>query len=294
MFRVAKSSSREEWLDNRRECLTGTDIASLMTGGAKTWERVRAAKRGEVQEFDNKYLQWGREREPVIAQYVTTFEDSRLVPNDQFLVSDKLGIGCTPDMLGGVYPEGDGLVADIVGEIKTSKHPMPSLTSDKAWFKYRVQTQVELMVTGADMLVFAWEQHSDEWPHPTPYDIETTTVTWDKVLQDRIMETVERFNAGDLPPDHEVQRILFEMRSLNQQLETLKAQDSELRDELQSHMRVGDKLSHEGVSVAYYEPSQRSRFDSKAFAKAHPELAEEYTTITAGKPTLRVTFSEEP
>ena len=294
MFRVAKSSSREEWLENRSECLTGTDIASLMTGGAKTWERVRASKRGEVADFDNKYMAWGREREPVIAQYVTTFIDSRLEPNDQFLINDKLRIGCTPDMLGGVYPEGDGLVADIVGEIKTSKHPIPNLASDKAWFKYRVQTQVELMVTGADMLVFAWEQHSDEWPHPTPYDIAATTVEWDKVLQDRIMETVERFNAGDLPPDYEVQRILFEMRSLNQQLEALKARDRELRDELQSHLRVGDKLSHEGVSVAYYEPSQRSRFDSKAFAKAHPELAEEYTTITAGKPTLRVTFSEEP
>ncbi|WP_288833740.1 YqaJ viral recombinase family protein [uncultured Corynebacterium sp.] len=292
-FRIAKSSSREEWLDNRLECLTGTDIAALMTGGAKTWERVRASKQGYVSGFDNRYMAWGREREPVIAQYVTTFVDSRLEPNDQFLINDELGIGCTPDMIGGVHPEGDGLVADIVGEIKTSKHPIPDLTSDKAWMKYRVQTQVELMVTGADMLVFAWEQHSDEWPQPTPHDIETTTVKWDRELQARIMETVERFNAGEQPPDFEVQRILFEMRSLNQQFEKLKARDRELRDELQSHLQVGDKLSHEGVSVAYYEPSQRSRFDSKAFAKAHPDLAEQYTTITAGKPTLRVTFLKE-
>ena len=224
---------------------------------------------------------------------MTTFVDSRLQPNDQFLINDNLGIGCTPDMLGDVHPEGAGMVADIVGEIKTSKYPMPDLASDKAWLKYRVQTQVELMVTGADMLVFAWEQHSDEWPRPTPHDIETTAVTWDRELQARIMETVGRFNAGEQPPDFELQRILYEMRNLNQQFERLKARDSELREELQAHLQVGDKIAHEGVSVSYYEPSQRSRFDSKAFTKAHPDLAEQYTTITAGKPTLRVTFPKE-
>ena len=293
-YRVMKSQNREEWLENRRSVLTGTEIAKLVTGGPATWESVRAAKRGEVHDFDNKYLQWGRVREPVIAQYVTTFEDSRLEPNDQFLVSDKLGIGCTPDMLGGVHPEGDGLVADIVAEIKTSNQPAPHLPTDRKWLKYLVQCQVELMVTGAESLVFAWEQHDNAWPAPTPFDIECQEILWDAELQRRIMNVVAQFYEGDTPTDGDVERIVRELRRVTNQIESLKAQENVLRDKLKEQLQVGDKLNVDGASVAYFEPSQRSRFDSKAFTKAHPELAEEYTTITAGKPTLRVTFSEEP
>ena len=292
-FRITESTNREQWLENRRECLTGTDIASLMTGGPKTWERVRASKLGLTADFDNKYMSWGREREPVIGDYVKAFVDSRLEPNDKFLINDALGIGCTPDMLGDVHPEGNGLVADIVGEIKTSKYPMPYLSSDKAWLKYLVQAQVELMVTGAERLIFAWEQHDNEWPAPTPFDVETALIAPDRGLQARIMETVKRYHDGDTPPDVDVARVLHKLRKVNYDLEALKAQDRVLRDELHGLLQVGDKLNHDGVSVAYYEPSKRSTFDKKAFEQAHPELVNKFTTTTAGKPTLRLTFSKE-
>lgn len=288
-FRITESATREEWLENRRECLTGTDIADLMTGGAKTWDRVRASKLGLTKDFDNKYMSWGREREPHIAEFVQAFVDSRLTPNDKFLINDDLGIGCTPDMLGGIQDE-FGLVADVVGEIKTSKHPMPDLVEDKSWMKYRVQTQVELMVTGAERLIFAWEQHDDDWPSPVPYDIQYQIIAPDRELQSGIMETVERYNEGDTPIDVDVARIIHKLRHLNLAREDLNAQDKVLRDELQSLLKVGDKLSHDGVSVSYYEPSKRSGFDTKAFKEAHPDLASEYTATTTGKPTLRLTF----
>lgn len=291
-YRVMRSRNREEWLENRRSVLTGTEIAQLMTGGARTWERVRAAKAGAVQEFDTRYMQWGRLREPEIAQFVKTFVDSRLEANDQFLVSDELGFGCTPDMIGGVHHEGDGLVADIVGEIKTSKYPVPRIATDAKWLKYLVQCQVELMVTGADELVFAWEQHDDQWPTPTPHDISCQSVEWDKPLQKKIVETVERFYEG-APPGDAVTDIVRDLRRVTNQIEALKAQDRVLRDQLKEQLQVGDKLAVDGASVSYYEPAQRSRFDTKAFTKAHPDLAEEYTTITAAKPMLRVTFTEE-
>src|SRR5699024_12702112 len=87
-----------------------------MVGGPAEWKSVRGEFNGERRDFDTKYMRWGREREQFIADYASTFIDSTLEPNAKFLFSTRNPrIGAPPHSLG----------EDVVGEFKTSKHPMP-------------------------------------------------------------------------------------------------------------------------------------------------------------------------
>src|SRR5699024_8890409 len=92
-----------------------------MVGGPAEWKSVRGEFSGQRRDFDTKYMRWGREREPFVFRYAANFIDSTLEPNDQFLISTRdPRIGATPDAIG----------EDVVGEFKTSKHPMPPSLKD--------------------------------------------------------------------------------------------------------------------------------------------------------------------
>lgn len=302
-FKILHSDTREEWFENRRavdpttghHVLSGTDIARLMTGGPKVWSTIREEKRGNQKPFTNKYVEWGKAREPVIGDYARMFIDSRLEANDQFLVSTRWpGIGCTPDLLGTIEEDSDGKFVEIVGEIKTSKYPMPDF-HDSTYFNYRVQCEVEMMVSDADALAFVWERHDGDWVNgPTPYRITNQVLHPDHDLREKILETVERFNTEDDPAaDVDMKRLLHRLRELDLQMTELKMEDSRLRSELQSMLTVGDKFVNDWVSVSYYQPSQRSSFDKKGFGEKYPELLKEFTTVTAAKPVMRVRFPKE-
>ena len=115
-YKVISTDSREDWLKSREGVLTATQIARLMVGGPAEWKSVRGEFNGQRRDFDTKYMRWGREREPFVFRYAANFIDSTLEPNSNFLISTRdPRIGATPDALG------DG----VVGEFKTSKHPMP-------------------------------------------------------------------------------------------------------------------------------------------------------------------------
>ena len=133
----------------------------------------------------------GREREPFISDYASTFIDSTLEPNSNFLISTRdPRIGATPDAIG----------EDVVGEFKTSKHPMPpSLKDAKGGLeaRYYVQTQVQMLVAGVDACAFVWEQHDDNWPEPAPYQPTHQIIEYDAEMQKRIVETVDRFRSEE-------------------------------------------------------------------------------------------------
>ena len=86
---VISTDSREDWLKSREGVLTATQIARLMVGGPAEWKSVRKEFDGFRRDFDTKYMWWGREREPFISDYASTFIDSTLEPNSNFLISTR-------------------------------------------------------------------------------------------------------------------------------------------------------------------------------------------------------------
>lgn len=184
---VASSSDREAWLAARRRGITATEAKLLMLGGAQARHDLIADKRsGKTLDLsENRYVQRGNEREPVIAEWV----QSRFgIEHNDVLIAAPLNSRhlATPD---GIGLQGDLLVME---EIKTSKHdltPGDILNHfvveydkhSKFWQTgYYYQVQWQLWVSGAARCLFVWEQHDDNWPNPEPISLEPEWVWIDR------------------------------------------------------------------------------------------------------------------
>lgn len=292
-YRTIETDNREDWLRSREGVLTATQIARLVIGGPAERLAVRKEFEGERKDFDSRYLAWGREREPKIAEYSRLFVDSSLEPNRYFLVSARdPRIGATPDAIGN----------DVIGEFKTSRNPMPddlSQAMDRLHMRYYVQVQVQLLVTGAEACVFAWEQHDDEWPSPEPYEIRHQIILPDKEMWEIITESVDRFFNEDVDVDEVTQTVIQdkidELREIQEQQDNLKQQESKIRDQIQELLGDEDvSLELHGAKVSSYQPKPSKRFDSTAFKKAHPDMYQEFVKAGAQRErTLRITFNKE-
>src|SRR5699024_10636291 len=286
------TDNREDWLKSREGVLTATQIARLMVGGPAEWKSVRGEFNGERRDFDTKYMRWGREREPFAFRYAANFIDSTLKPNDQFLISTRdPRIGATPDAIG----------KDVVGEFKTSKHPMPpSLKDAKGGLeeRYYVQTQVQMFGAGVDACAFVWEQHDDDGPEPAPYEPTHQIIEYDAETQRRIIETVDRFfNEDDIDDVSEtiVVDALNQLRELEDQKQGIEQSQEKLRDQIRSHLNDADVwMMLANASVSYYTPKPTHRFDYKKFKTAQPDTHEQYVKTGApGARPLRIAYAKE-
>ena len=288
-YTIIDTADRDEWLKARESVLTATDIARLYCGGPAEWAAVRREKQGERKEFDSKYMQWGREREQTITDYVKMFVDSSLEPNEKLLVSTSdPRIGATPDMIG---PE-------VCGEMKTSKHPMPDMSAGLSLtgmsLRYYMQVQVQLMVTGANACVFAWEQHDDDWnPRPYPMDIKLQIVRPDRAAFKTIRDIVVRFYDQPDVDTAEAARLVHELRKLDYERRQIEQREKEVKDILRGLVGEGGKVVTPDGSVSVSKPSTRLSFDSARFKKAYPDEYSEYMTEKKVAPSMRVTFTKD-
>lgn len=279
-------------MKSREGVLSATQIARLMVGGPAEWKSVRSEFNGERRDFDTKYMRWGREREPFISDYAATFIDSTLSPNSNFLISARdPRIGATPDAIGD----------NVVGEFKTSKHPMPpSLRDVKGGLeaRYYVQTQVQMLVAGVDACAFVWERHDDDWPKPAPYQPAYQIVEYDAEIQQRIVETVDRFFNDDATDDVSeaiVIEALNQLRELEEQKQNIEQSQEKLREQIREQLGDEDtSMKFANASVSYYTPKPTARFDSKRFKTEHPDIYEQYVKTGApGGRRLRITYAKE-
>lgn len=94
----------------RRQCITGTDIAGIL--GLSKWSsplKVYLDKKGLLEDEDNRYMEWGRRLEPIIA---AKYADENNVELTQGSFIQKGIFGGTPDFY----------TPDKVVEIKTTSY----------------------------------------------------------------------------------------------------------------------------------------------------------------------------
>ena len=151
---VASSDDWDEWLIARSSSVTATDIARLAAGGPAVWATIRAEKQGHRSFHGNKYTEWGKAREPVIAAG-SAVRALNMLHNTTFYVRDGTNIGATPDLI----TRDDSLV----GDIKTAKLP-----ENGEWTmppqKYIDQCLIQMWVMGAEGAALVVEFHEDFRP----------------------------------------------------------------------------------------------------------------------------------
>lgn len=140
---IASSQTRDKWLAARDLGVTATQVSrASTTAGMK---EVLAQIENPTPIEANAYMSWGTEREAHIAHVVK--ERYGIMPNDWLLCAEGAG---NEWML--ATPDGLSLDHSLIGEYKTSGKPL-----DKVPANYMRQVQWQLMVSGAEKCLFAYE-----------------------------------------------------------------------------------------------------------------------------------------
>lgn len=272
---IANSEDRAEWLDARMEGLTATDLSRLANGGPSVWAAVKAEKRGDRRNISSAYIQWGIEREPIIARVVCSTYP--VTHNTDLLRSTKdPRILATPDL---VDPNGA-----LVGDIKTS------VWKGAEWVEppqaYYDQLQVQMFVTGIHEAILCVEYHEDFVPvSPFP---QVLPVAYDEGRMAELVEVAESFLAmGDPSPFDLYLADYARGEELERSGAEIKAAARELIEK-----EIGDRDSFKFVSdagsISLTTPKPSSRFDAKALEADDPDLYGRYVRESQGKPRLTI------
>lgn len=194
----ASDTDYENWLAERRNGLTATEVKHLYMGGSIDELALLKLMPVKSSFTSSKYLTWGKEREPLIAtevskEYPYLAHESRVfrsASNDRYLAS--------PDMIGV-----DEVERIALAEIKTSKYDLAPGSAHFEKTGYLYQMQWQMYVLDASWCVFAWERHHDDWlkrddsvQRPQMIDpVQSEVIMRDDALIDQLVQTAEKFFA---------------------------------------------------------------------------------------------------
>lgn len=190
----APDTDRETWLAQRRQGITASNIASLMTGRKSIPQLVRENITGVESFTGNKYTRWGLSREPVLGVY---YAGLGITPETRIIrASDNPRYLASPDGIG-VDPW-DGIVR--LAEGKTSKHDLDPEGDAfaRSGYMWQMQWQMRVIAPHPDTSVlFAWEQHNDVWePTPRPFPIQHDWIMYDPDLVARLEAKADEYLAA--------------------------------------------------------------------------------------------------
>jgi hypothetical protein len=171
----ASYENKQAWLDQRAGGVTATEIRELVKGSSTVRRQLIVDKiSGNFVNLDgNRYIDRGNIREPIIAQYL--LDSFEIEACDLVYSGENPRHLASPDGLSATF-ESDR----ITSEIKTSKHDLTpgkivdgvldAIARGSHFDKtgYYDQMQWQMHVMGGLRVLFAWEQHDDDWPDPKP------------------------------------------------------------------------------------------------------------------------------
>jgi hypothetical protein len=164
---VIPHQDEEAWHEARRgPRVTATQVRDWAKGYPADRSRILIEKITGVREDLEavKYIEWGKFREPFMQDWVLQKYGIEPVQNDLYISGEDERWACTPDG----YSSAFGHIT--LSELKTSKHNLHPDNGQYLTTGYDDQMQWEMLVTGADEVLFVWEQHNDDWnPWPEPF-----------------------------------------------------------------------------------------------------------------------------
>lgn len=277
---VESSENHAAWIDAKRGLVTATDVATLASTSTAGWMQLKARKAGQSSSPSNQYMQWGIERETVIAQIMAE-KYPWLAPNTHLVRLDEdPRFGATPDMIGDA-----GLC-----QIKTS------LWKGEKWSeppqKYVDQCLWEMYVTGLDENILAVEYYeaTDDGfrvvdPFSPPHEL---LIERDEDRIAYLIGLAEKFLAmGDPSP---MDALIADWSDAKLAADVAKDRLAEVEEKIRHE--IGDQPSFKHVSeagsVTLTTPKPAERIDAKRLKEEDEDTYREYVTTSQGKPRLTV------
>jgi hypothetical protein len=171
---IARSSDRDAWLAARRTGVTATQVALAATPSGFTQAVQEFAEPNT--DFDNEFMAFGREAEPIIADWVK--HETGIMPNEWLISGD------TPHHL--ATPDGLSLDHQLIAEIKTGGKPITSPPR-----RHRDQVLWQLHVTGAVKSAYAFNRRVPDGNGWFRFDYWEPQLFWIERDEKRINELIE-------------------------------------------------------------------------------------------------------
>ena len=299
-MKTFKPENNDAWFEFRRQHLTSTEVASLHRNRtARNWQELREQKESGERWGGNQYTEWGTAREPMLAPLFADV-DSRLGynadPQTIFVNEGDERLCGTPDL----FSE-DG---EVIGEIKTSKHPFAGGEfHDWCPDQYYLQVQANMWHAGAEACVLLVEYYREQDGEFTPDEYECQVIHYNPAVVEGMQHTAAEWFAW---LDGETPAWMGEVTGLEDadEVEDLVAQLADAEEKAASWSDLaktykkdllkllGDSYAgtHAGYKVSVSTTKDTKTFDSKAFKTAHPDLYSEFNTKTRrGSTRIRLT-----
>lgn len=284
---------RNEWLEYRKRGIGGSDAAAV--AGLNPWKSPFAVwmeKTGQIEpEEPGEAAYWGTILEDIVAQEFTKrtgmkvrrrnailqrHEHPWMIANvDRLIVGENAGLECkTTSAYNAKEWDGDEVPAQYILQVQ---HYM-AVTGAKAWWlavliggqrfiHKRIERDDELIQQLIEIERDFWENHVVPC---VPPEMDGSTASTELLKR---MYPEGKPAAIDLPSD--AGELIETLDFLNEELKALEERKAACENRLKA-MLGENEVGRFGERLVTWKNVVTNRFDSKAFAKDHPELYEKY------------------
>jgi putative phage-type endonuclease len=296
------AADRQAWLDERRKGLGGSDAAAAAgLSRYKTPMQLFFEKLGELPDddlSDNDAVQWGIKLEAVVADEYAARTGAKIArvnrilrhPEHEFMLAniDRRIVG-----------EKRGLECKTAGQWAADSENWGPSGTDQVPIEYICQCQHYLAVTG-------WES----WDLAVLIggrDFRTYTIPRDESLIEHLVKIESQFwecvqtrtppeaitvaDAVLRNPKHkagkvveatsEIVQLFADLRRLKSDADEINTKMERVKAKICDFLGDGEVLAINGQPLMTWKQQSTTRFDQKAFAAAHPELASEFRSETS-------------
>lgn len=301
---VIRPKDRAEWLKVRESGIGSSEVATIV--GLNPWETPYQLWRRKIgldaPKQENFAMKAGHYLEDAVAQFwhdETGREIIKASAGDWIIRdNDRPYLQVSPDR---TYWLGESRSPSEKGilECKTTQLSIDADDLPKHWF---CQVQYQLGVAGYRQGSLAWLCSGREFGFanldfvPDFYEwlISEVERFWVDNIQGKkepdatnVSDVLLKYNRHTDGKFIETSEDVFEayqsLKEVKKELAAIEERKAELEDKIKIAFGDAEGLTFGGQTIATWKASKASpKFDAKAFQAAHPDLAKEFTTLSAG------------
>lgn len=301
---IIRPKNREEWLSYRQSGIGSSEVATIL--GLNPWEtpyQLWRRKKGlDTAKEETFAMKAGHYLEDAVSLFWHDETGREIIKRsaiDWLIVNpDKPYMRVSPDR---TYWLSDSRKASDKGilECKTTQMRIDEDDLPKHWF---CQVQYQLGVAELTQGSLAWLCSGREFgykdialvPDFFAWIEEEITKFWIDNIQGNVepdaqsvADVLLKYNRHTGGKVIEISDDIFtacnDLKALKERIAELDEQKSALEEKIKLGFGDAEAISYGGQTIATWKaPKPSEKFDAKAFAKAHPEMAKEFTTSYQG------------
>lgn len=302
---IIRPADRNEWLQHREQGIGSSEVATIL--GLNPWEtpyqlwrRKKGLDKGKSETFAMKAGHYLEDAVSMFWHDETGRDIIKRSAGDWLMVNtEKPFMRVSPDRTYWLSGMPHNNANKGILECKTTQMRVDPDDLPKYWF---CQVQYQLGVAEYEQGSLAWLSQGREFgykdislvPDFFAWICEEVTKFWIDNVQGNIepeAQSVEdvllRYNRHTDGKILEVSDDIFtacnDLKALKEQIAKLDEHKEELETKIKMWFADAEAISYGGQTIATWKaPKPSERFDAKAFAKAHPDLAKEFTAVSQG------------